>query len=610
MAEALKPINGGAFQLYPYNAHKRWNVTNINYRNDSYLVSVLKGISPLYNQLTFDSTELDNSNSNSTSFLKTKDQKTIWSGVNQMFYKHRAGMERHLYASASIFSIPHNRLGDGIKPESVTIVDNSITSSHTPEINISDVQLNEYHGHLYDSDLDTTSYVPTSDLVGYWGFNNEVVPKTISVDNNIEDRSGYNNPAYGRNLTYDGGIRTSGHQQLPSGTKVTFNGTDSYIKVDHNKELEFFKGEDYSISVWTVLPTSQSDTTYDYNWVMNKNSTYKDYGQNTKLNGVLRKRNVSNPIFPFDLKVYNQNTSDNGKVVATLSDGLTNIEVTSTTRINDASEHHIVFNKIGSALTLWIDGVLDGEANINLKSQIANSNDVVMGSRFLSDGWAGDSVSGYGSLSGSIDEVRIYRKSLTESQIQGLANNHYVSSSAYQTNVVGEVFYKHGVMVISDPRPLYRHVLLSENGDWDYGNDFGWNVQYRSTKRLDEVSVLCEIGADEFNVSQNPSLRKNQDPKSEFLQGFVTGSDFNTYYTTIGLYNPEGDLIAVGKLGSAIKNRDDVDITVKVRLDLDGVFGKPSVGNLEPIGRTATISKTEDGKFIWNRRGIPDIGVK
>ena len=47
MAEALKPINGGAFQLYPYNAHKRWNVTNINYRNDSYLVSVLKGISPL-----------------------------------------------------------------------------------------------------------------------------------------------------------------------------------------------------------------------------------------------------------------------------------------------------------------------------------------------------------------------------------------------------------------------------------------------------------------------------------------------------------------------------------------------------------------------------------
>jgi len=124
------------------------------------------------------------------------------------------------------------------------------------------------------------------------------------------------------------------------------------------------------------------------------------------------------------------------------------------------------------------------------------------------------------------------------------------------------------------------------------------------------VSVLCEIGADEFNVSQNPSLRKNQNPKSEFLQGFVTGSDFNTYYTTIGLYNPKGDLIAVGKLGSAIKNRDDVDITVKVRLDLDGVFGKPSVSNLEPIGRTATISKTEDGKFIWNRRGIPDIGVK
>jgi hypothetical protein len=184
---------------------------------------------------------------------------------------------------------------------------------------------------------------------------------------------------------------------------------------------------------------------------------------------------------------------------------------------------------------------------------------------------------------------------------------------------VGEVFYKHGIMVVSDPRPLYKNVLVGASGSWDYGTqdefenvnrkEFGWKVKYKSTKQLHEVSVMCEIGADEFNVSQNPSLKVNNNPNSEFLQDFVTGSDFRNYFTTIGLYNPNGDLIAVGKLASAIQNRSDVDITVKVRFDLDGPFGTPTTGSLEPVGRPATITKTKDGRFIWNKFDRPNIGV-
>lgn len=60
------------------------------------------------------------------------------------------------------------------------------------------------------------------------------------------------------------------------------------------------------------------------------------------------------------------------------------------------------------------------------------------------------------------------------------------------------------------------------------------------------------------------------------MKSFVTGSNFKNYFTTLGLYNPNGDLIAIGKL-PAIQNRDDVDITVKVRLDLDGAFGAPTL---------------------------------
>ena len=156
MAEALKPINGSGLQLTPFNTHKRWTVTDDNFRGDYYQMSILKGISPEFNEkilisgsLGLPSTQLTNSGSNSTSFLKGKHQKVIYSGINQMFFKHRTNIERDLYVSASIFSIPHNRMGDGIKPGTISNVDYSISSSNisTP-LTITDSKLDEYHGYL------------------------------------------------------------------------------------------------------------------------------------------------------------------------------------------------------------------------------------------------------------------------------------------------------------------------------------------------------------------------------------------------------------------------------------------------------------------------------
>lgn len=620
MAEALKPINGGGLQLTPFNTHKRWIVTDNNYRQDYYSVSVLKGISPGFNErinvsesinrdLIRQVDEIDNLNSNNTQFLSLKHQKNIWSGLNQMFFKHRTNIERDLYVSASVFSVPHNRMGDGIQPNSISITDYSVSSSDIPWLVLKDTKLDEQHGYIIDTTLTTGSYTPFGDLVGYWGFNDEVVPRSVNIDSKIQDRSGHSHHGSGINLLYSNGIKTTGFHQISSGTKVTFNGTDSYIKVDHNKQLDFFKDSNYAISLWTVLPTSQSDVSDDANWIISKNGTSRDYGQDKKLRNVLRRRNISTPIYPFDLKVLNQSTeASNGKVVASLSDGMITTAITSTTTINDTEQHHIVFNKTGSLLELWVDGVREVSSSLKLKSQISNEYDMLFGSKFISDsGW--DKSSEYNSLTGSLDEVRIYRKGLTEDEIVGLSNNDYVTGSAYQTNVIGEVFYKHGIMVVSDPRPIYQHVWAGESSDWDYGHKHGFQTKYKSTKQLHEISLLCEIGANEFNVSQNPSLKKNNDIKSEFLQPFVTGSDFSPYFTTIGLYNPNGDLIAVSKLASPIKNRGDVDITIKVRLDLDGPFGSPTTGSLEPKGRNATLYKRPDGKFVWNKLDKPDIRV-
>jgi hypothetical protein len=622
MAEALKPINGGGLQLYPFNAFKRWVVTNSNYRDDYYQISILKGISPLHNEkvllssslnneLVADATQLDNSNSGNTPFLASKEQKVIWSGLNQMFFKHRVNNERDLYASASIFSIPQNRLGDGIKPNSITISDNSNFDFSIFTLNIDDRKIDEYHGYLYDTNLtiNTSSYVPFGDLIGYWGFDDEIVPRITSYDDIILDRSGYTSHAVGRNLKYEPGILTTGALQLHSGTKVTLDGNTSYVKIKNKQKLSPVKANDYSISLWTVLPLSQSDTSRDYNWIVNKNGSYfEEYIDNIGKTQT-RYRNEESPIYPYDIKIYNQNTSENGKLSISISDGIRITHTTSSTYLNNG-QHHIIFNKTGSLLELWVDGIKESSASLNLKSDIWNEYDVLLGSHYISDLnkygsiVSGDVTSNFSTLSGSIDEVRFYRRALTSTEIQHLSNNDYLTGSAYQSDIVGEVFYNQGIMVVSDPRPKYKNVWLGQ-GNWNYNSStYGWTTKYKSTKKLYETSVLCEIGSAEFNMSTNPTLRKNNDIREPFFKPFVTGSSFAPYFTSIGLYNKAGELLAVGKLGSAIQTRNDVDITVKVRFDLDGAFGTPTLPEQLHEEDKPTLKERQDGKFVWNSKGF------
>ena len=620
----------------------------MNFRQDYYSTSVIKGISPNFGEKINvsesislpayrETDQLDNSNSNSTDFLKVKHQKVVWSSLNQMFFKHRARTERDLFATASIFSVPHNRMGDGIKPGTIEVVDTSVTSSDLTNITIKDVKLDEYHGKLIDTTLSTGSYVPFGNLIGYWGFNDEVTDREATFDNVIEDRSGYINNGVGKNLKYIDGIKTTGPSQLPSGKMVELNGSDSYVLIDNKPNYKFFETNNYSVSVWTVLPTSQSDASGTHNAIVSKRGTQKDYGTTNKGEQILRRRNVGSSNFPFDLEVFNQTAgSSNGKVRISLSNGITRILTSSTTKINDNEPHHICFNKTGSHMELWIDGVKESTGslptsgsidNITLRG-ISNSYDILLGSRFISDGGF-DKLSDFASLSGSLDEFRMYNKGLTESEIKGLANNDFVTGSAYQTDTIGEVFYNHGVMVVSDPRPKYRYVWTGQSGTWNYGNEvanendnvpnsseYGWLTKYKSSKQLHELNVLCEVGANEFNVSQNPTLKINNDSEASEMKGMVTGSDFRNYFTTIGLYNPNGDLIAVGKLASAIQNRSDVDITVKVRMDMDGPFGAPGTGSLMS-GNTATITEVQSikengeltSKYIWGKLDRPDILV-
>jgi hypothetical protein len=96
--------------------------------------------------------------------------------------------------------------------------------------------------------------------------------------------------------------------------------------------------------------------------------------------------------------------------------------------------------------------------------------------------------------------------------------------------------------------------------------------------------VKCRVLENDFNYSQNPSVFKYRtvvtgSPALPFYSSSVgiitdgtlidnvTGSSFNPYVTTIGLFNESNDLLVVGKLATPYPIPDNTDITFIVRWD-------------------------------------------
>jgi hypothetical protein len=87
-----------------------------------------------------------------------------------------------------------------------------------------------------------------------------------------------------------------------------------------------------------------------------------------------------------------------------------------------------------------------------------------------------------------------------------------------------------------------------------------WNNEHI----INEHQVVCTIGENEFNVSQNPTISTDT---SGSLRGFATASFFEPYVTTIGLYNDVNQLLAVAKLAQSIPLSSTTDTNFIIRYD-------------------------------------------
>jgi len=163
---------------------------------------------------------------------------------------------------------------------------------------------------------------------------------------------------------------------------------------------------------------------------------------------------------------------------------------------------------------------------------------------------------------------------------------------------VGLVFYQAGVAVISSSifdagaayAPSTSAALIAAGGVREFGPPSGLagtgsvsgavvsgtitqianglrhridDIDFNNTIELNSAIYFCRINHNEFNYSSNPT--------------YVSGSKLRvknnvndlpvTYITSVGLYSPDNELLAVAKLSEPIRKDPNTELTLRVRLD-------------------------------------------
>ena len=423
----------------------------------------------------------------------------------------------------STLSIGRNYIGEGIKPGSIIITDDSSA--------ISIIIHDDANGNLYD--IGVSDLVDSGNLMGYWNFDEGFLLGSRSIDG-FECKNHwpmFSPSAYCYGATFSSGVFNS---------QINFSGTtSSYAVIPNYDEINFQHSQEYAISVWICIPLSQSWTTDTHNSIVEKWSGYGGY--------------------PFVIRINNQTHTTPGILTGAVwsGDGTNRWGSVTSSVINDGVPHHIVFQKSASYIQLYVDSALAQSTDISGYTSFTNSSPLYLGGRGNPPGIGNNTIPNVGfPFSGSIDELRIYSSSLTQDEITILYE--LPSNTAY----VGNVFYSHGILVITNLSGSYSDLLLGTGGN-------GFIFNYKSTKNIEEHDIVITAKASEFNMSFNPSLQSGL--RNDTFDSMVTSSEWTPYITTIGLYGgPVGDqthLLAVAKLAKPIKKIADIPLVFAIRFD-------------------------------------------
>lgn len=121
-------------------------------------------------------------------------------------------------------------------------------------------------------------------------------------------------------------------------------------------------------------------------------------------------------------------------------------------------------------------------------------------------------------------------------------------------NVVGNVIYQHGMVLLTSASAGAINNFTSASA-----------CSFMSSYSIYETQYKCTIRESEFNFTQNPSIISGS--TTGIVLDFATGSYFAPYITTVGLYDDNQNLVAVGKLSQPLPSSRTTDMTIYINID-------------------------------------------
>lgn len=91
-----------------------------------------------------------------------------------------------------------------------------------------------------------------------------------------------------------------------------------------------------------------------------------------------------------------------------------------------------------------------------------------------------------------------------------------------------------------------------------------YKTKFKATNTIYQQQIKCHVSENEFNYTQNPTATTGSNGD---VRDFITGSDFNPYVTTVGLYNESNELLVVGKLAQPFRMPSNTDVNFIIRYD-------------------------------------------
>lgn len=132
--------------------------------------------------------------------------------------------------------------------------------------------------------------------------------------------------------------------------------------------------------------------------------------------------------------------------------------------------------------------------------------------------------------------------------------NLYLENSSPRA-FIGNVIYPHGNIIITD-----NYIAQV------FANDYNAIIKWKSNLPLYTHNYHCRVKANELNFSLNKTA---VDQLTGEIKDNISGSAFQPYITTLGLYNDANELVAVAKTASPIPKSTQTDMSFHIKLDMN-----------------------------------------